>query len=80
VTVAADEVAKSDLANTLNITTASLRHKIAILRASDPDFDDLYRARLKRTEAPVDLAEVVVRHLFDGNPGVRVEFVPAAVK
>jgi hypothetical protein len=78
-TVAAGRVAKSDLANALHITTASLRHKIAILRASDPDFDDLYRERSRRTELPVDLAEVVVRMLFDENPHVRVEFVAAAV-
>ena len=74
-TVAAGRVAKSDLANALHITTASLRHKIAILRASDPAFDDLYREKSKRTELPVDLAEVIVRQLFDGNPGVRLEFV-----
>ena len=78
-TVAAGRVAKSDLANALNITTASLRHKIAILRASDPAFDDLYRAKSKRTELPVDLAEMIIRQLFDGNPHVRLEFVPAAV-
>ena len=78
-TVAAGRVAKSDLANALHITTASLRHKIAILRASDPAFDDLYQEKSKRTELPVDLAEVIVRQLFDGNPHVRVEFVPAAV-
>jgi hypothetical protein len=72
-------VAKSDLANALHITTASLRHKIAILRASDPAFDDLYQEKSKRTELPVDLAEVIVRQLFDGNPHVRLEFVPAAV-
>lgn len=76
-TVAAGRVAKSDLANALHITPASLRHKIAILRASDPDFDELYRERSKRTELPVDLAEMVVRLLFDGNPGVRVELVGA---
>ena len=74
-TVAAGRVAKSELANALNITTASLRHKIAILRASDPAFDDLYQEKSKRTELPVDLAEVIVRQLFDGNPHVRVEFV-----
>lgn len=78
-TVAAGRVAKSDLANALHITPASLRHKIAILRASDPNFDDLYREKSKRTELPVDLAEVIVRLLFDGNPGVRVELVPATV-
>ena len=78
-TVAAGRVAKSELANALNITTASLRHKIAILRASDPAFDDLYREKSKRTELPVDLAEVIIRQLFDGNPHVRLEFVPAAV-
>ena len=78
-TVAAGRVAKSDLANALHITTASLRHKIAILRASDPAFDDLYQEKSKRTELPVDLAEVIVRLLFDGNPGVRVEFVGAVV-
>lgn len=78
-TVAAGRVAKSDLANALHITTASLRHKIAILRASDPAFDDLYQEKSKRTELPVDLAEVIIRQLFDGNPHVRVEFVPAAV-
>ena len=78
-TVAAGRVAKSDLANALHITTASLRHKIAILRASDPAFDDLYQEKSKRTELPVDLAEVIVRQLFDGNPHVRVEFVGAAV-
>ena len=74
-TVAAGRVAKSDLANALHITTASLRHKIAILRASDPAFDDLYREKSKRTEVPVDLAEVIIRQMFDGNPHVRVEFV-----
>ena len=78
-TVAAGRVAKSDLANALHITTASLRHKIAILRASDPAFDDLYQETAKRTELPVDLAEVIIRQLFDGNPHVRLEFVPAAV-
>lgn len=78
-TVAAGRVAKSDLANALNITTASLRHKIAILRASDPAFDDLYQEKSKRTEVPLDLAEVIIRQLFDGNPHVRLEFVPAAV-
>jgi len=78
-TVAAGRVAKSDLANALHITTASLRHKIAILRASDPAFDDLYQKKSKRTELPVDLAEVIVRQLFDGNPHVRVEFVGASV-
>ena len=78
-TVAAGRVAKSDLANALHITTASLRHKIAILRASDPAFDDLYQEKSKRTELPVDLAEVIVRLLFDENPHVRLEFVPAAV-
>ena len=78
-TVAAGRVAKSDLANALHITTASLRHKIAILRASDPAFDHLYQEKSKRTEVPVDLAEVIVRQLFDGNPHVRVEFVGAAV-
>ena len=78
-TVAAGQVAKSDLANALHITTASLRHKIAILRASDPAFDDLYQEKSKRTELPVDLAEVIIRQLFDGNPHVRLEFVPAAV-
>ena len=78
-TVAAGRVAKSDLANALHITTASLRHKIAILRASDPGFDDLYQEKSKRTELPVDLAEVIVRQLFDGNPHVHLEFVPAAV-
>jgi len=78
-TVAAGRVAKSDLANALHITTASLRHKIAILRASDPVFDDLYREKSKRTELPVDLAEVIIRQLFDGNLHVRVEFVGAAV-
>ena len=74
-TVAAGRVAKSELANALHITTASLRHKIAILRASDPAFDDLYREKSKRTELPVDLAEMIVRQLFDGNPHVKVEFV-----
>ena len=78
-TVAAGRVAKSDLANALHITPASLRHKIAILRASDPAFNDLYQEKSKRTELPVDLAEVIVRLLFDGNPHVRLEFVPAAV-
>lgn len=78
-TVAAGRVAKSDLANALHITPASLRHKIAVLRAADPDFDALYRERSKRTELPVDLAEVVVRMLFDGNTGVQVEFLPATV-
>ncbi len=78
-TVSAGRVAKSDLANALHITTASLRHKIAILRASDPAFDDLYQEKSKRTELPVDLAEVIVRQLFDGNPGVKMEFVGAAV-
>lgn len=78
-TVAAGRVAKSDLANALHITTASLRHKIAILRASDPAFDDLYQEKSRRTELPVDLAEVIVRLLFDGNPNVRVVFVGAAV-
>jgi hypothetical protein len=60
-TVAAGRVAKSDLANALHITAASLRHKIAILRASDPAFDDLYQEKSKRTELPVDLAEVIVQ-------------------
>ena len=78
-TVAAGRVAKSDLANALHITTASLRHKIAILRASDPAFDDLYQEKSKRTELPVDLAEVIIRQLFDGNPHVRLEFISAAV-
>ena len=78
-TVAAGRVAKSDLANALHITTASLRHKIAVLRDSDPDFAQLYLEKAKRTELPVDLAEVIVRLLFDGNPGVRVEFVGAVV-
>ena len=78
-TVAAGRVAKSDLANALHITTASLRHKIAVLRDSDPDFARLYLEKAKRTELPVDLAEVIVRLLFDGNPHVRLEFVPAAV-
>ena len=78
-TVAAGRVAKSDLANALHITTASLRHKIAILRASDPGFDDLYQEKSKRTELPVDLAEVIIRQLFDGNPHVKVEFVGAVV-
>jgi hypothetical protein len=68
---------QSELVNALNITTASMRHKIAILRASDPAFDDLYQEKSKRTELPVDLAEVIVRQLFDGNPHVRVEFVGA---
>ena len=78
-TVAAGRVAKSDLANALHITTASLRHKIAVLRDSDPDFAQLYREKTKRTEVPVDLAEVIVRLLFDENPGVRVELVGATV-
>ncbi len=78
-TVAADQVAKSDLANALHITTASLWHKIAILRASDPAFDDFYREKSKRTELPVDLAEVIVWQLSDGNQYVRLEFVPAVV-
>jgi len=78
-TVAAGRVAKSDLANALHITTASLRHKIAILRASDSAFDDLYQEKSKRTELPVDLAEVIVRLLFDGNPHIKMEFVGAVV-
>lgn len=78
-TVAAGRVTKSDLANALHITTASLRHKVAVLRDSDPEFARLYREKAKRTELPVDLAEVIVRLLFDGNLGVRVEFVGAVV-
>ena len=42
-TVAAGRVAKSELANVLNITTASTQHKITTLRASDPAFGDLYQ-------------------------------------
>ena len=78
-TVAAGRVAKSDLAYALHITPASLRHKIAVLRAADPAFDALYQEKSRRTELPVDLAEVVVRLLFDGHPGVRVELVGARV-
>ena len=78
-TVAAGRVAKSDLVNALHITTASLRHQIAVLRDSDPEFARMYREKAKRTELPVDLAEVIVQILFDGNPHMRLEFVPAAV-
>ena len=75
--VCAGRVAKSDLAHALNITSASLRHKVSILRDADPEFDALYVARARRTELPVDLAELIVRMLFDCHDAVRVEFVGA---
>ena len=78
-TVAAGRVAKSDLAYALSITPASLRHKISVLRDADSDFDALYRQKARRTEYPVDLAEVIIRQLFDHNPHVRLEFVGAVV-
>lgn len=77
--VCAGRVAKSDLAHALNITPASLRHKVSILRDADSDFDALYVARAKRTELPVDLAELIIRMLFDCHDAVRVEFVGGGI-
>jgi len=78
-TVAAGRVTKKELAYALHVTTQQLMHKIRVIRDSDTAFDALYREKSHRTEISVDLAEIVIRNLFDHNPEVRIEIVPAEI-
>lgn len=78
-TVAAGRVSKQELAYALNLTRASLMHKIRVLRDSDKNFAVLFAEKSHRTELSIDLAEIVVRSLFDNNPDLRIEIIPAQV-
>lgn len=78
-TVAAGRVSKQQLAYSLCVTRAALMHKIRVLRDSDPNFDAMFRDKSYRTEMSVDLAEIIVRSLFDNNPDLRIEIIPAEV-
>lgn len=77
--VAAGRVSKKELAYALNVSTSALWHKIRILRDCDEKFNALYQEKSRRTEVAVDLAEIIIRNLFDHNPEVRIEIVPAKV-
>lgn len=78
-TVAAGRVAKKELAYALRVSTPTLMHKIRVLRDCDEKFDALFREKSRRTEISVDLAEIIIRNLFDHNPDLNIEIIPAEV-
>ncbi|MEZ4941817.1 MAG: hypothetical protein R3D58_13135 [Saprospiraceae bacterium] len=74
--VIAGKVAKSELAYALNTNPRGLRHRVDMLCRKNAEFQEVYEQKARRTELPVDLAEIIVRLLFDNNPNVRIEFLP----
>ncbi|MBK8968644.1 MAG: hypothetical protein R3D58_06975 [Saprospiraceae bacterium] len=77
--VVAGRVRKKELAYALNTTPTSLRYRIGVLCRKNEAFQEDYEQKASRMELPVDLAEMIVRLLFDNNPSVRIEFLPNPV-
>jgi hypothetical protein len=74
--VLAGQIAKSELAYAVNITPQGLRYRITVLCNVNPEFKKVYQERARRTQLPIEVAEMIVRLMFDNNPNIRIEFFP----